>query len=362
MLASAAALLVAYTSAPDDLLLPPGSTDRSTSTDPADLKVSTDPVYNTFTAGTGCQFTGSKKILLLHVGKTSGSTLSSSNLLSMNHTLVNWTVAHDSKSDIDAAKIIETVEEDYDIYVIPTREPLNRLVSAFNWIHIDGGGAWNDYQESQAPHLLHPGLESQGSESLVYDNATVASILSEPLLSQHRPWDSEASYNFVAALSTCFPELPGGVNAFAEALELPSRCGQIARLSLLPTSGTFHLAKGFNWYLNMLLDQGGNTTTDRMRAQGKHVFHVSQENFEADTAALWDYLCVADPPTSAQLVELHPLSDYSNRSLLRHDDTNLTAAGTAALKKYLASDFAALETIRALTENKLSDPVTGLAY
>jgi len=340
MLASAAALLVAYTSAPDDLLLPPGT------------PVSTDPVYNTFTAGTGCQFTGSKKILFLHVGKTSGSTLSSSNLLSMNHTLVNWTVAHDSKSDIDAAKIIETVEEDYDIYVIPTREPLSRLVSAFNWIHIDGGGAWNDF----------PGLESQGSESLVYDNATVASILSEPLLSQHRPWDSEASYNFVAALSTCFPELPGGVNAFAEALELPSRCGQIARLSLLPTSGTFHLAKGFNWYLNMLLDQGGNTTTDRMRAQGKHVFHVSQENFEADTAALWDYLCVADPPTSAQLVELHPLSDYSNRALLRHDDTNLTAAGTAALKKYLASDFVALETIRALTENKLSDPVTGLAY
>lgn len=312
----------------------------------------TEPISNNFDgAATGsCQWHSPKKILFLHTGKTAGSTLHASNeLLSNLH--INWTYVHDRSGHVDTADIIRAMEADYDLYIIPTREPLSRLVSAFNWMHLDGGGRWNF---ATVP---------------AYDNATVASILADPLTSPHWSprWSPDANvtyeHDFLAALSTCFPQLPGGVNAFAEALELDSRCGQIARRSLQATSGTGHLSKGFDFYLNMLIDSGANTLLDRIRNGGsaKHVFHVSEENFDDDAAALWQWLCVADPPTAEELIDDHPLSAYSNRSLLRHSDTSLTEAGEAALNRVLAPDYLALEVIRALTENKLSDPVTGLA-
>lgn len=307
-----------------------------------------DPAYHNFPMGGACQWKSPKRIAFVHVGKTAGMTLRATNDQDLpKHLLVNWTVIHEGSFDStqDSLKGTSGLAADFDIYILPTRDPLSRVISAFNWHHVDGGGVWNVVPADNA----------------TYDSATVAAILAEPLSS---PPGSSHAYDFWAALSACFPQLPGGVNAFAEALESPSRCGQLARRSLLePTCGGQHLSQGFAYYYNFLLDDGGNTTVDRMRAQGEHVFHVSQENFDLDAQALWKYLCVADAPTADEMTSLEPfpLSNYTNRSLLRHDDTSLSAAGTAALKRHLTPEYTILEEIRALTENKLSDPLGGAA-
>jgi hypothetical protein len=77
----------------------------------------------------------------------------------------------------------------HDIYIVSTRDPVSRTISAFNWRHTIGGGG-DDKGSGPSPTELE-----------LYND--------------------------------CFPELPGGVSHFAEALGEQTRCGWLARKCIM---------------------------------------------------------------------------------------------------------------------------------
>ena len=87
-----------------------------------------------------------------------------------------------------------------------------------------------------------------------------------------------------------------------------------------------------------------------MRLEGKHVFHVSQENLDADFAAMWKWLCVDNPP--ATVTEHEELT--SDLATARHADTVLTDAGREAITNHLSRENYFLSVVDALSENSLS--------
>jgi len=161
----------------------------------------------------------------------------------------------------------------------------------------------------------------------------------------------------VKALSLCFPQLPGGLNAFAEALATNGTCSDIARRALMePSAYEGHMAYSAAWFLGQKKSADDETTLlDLMRMPDKHVFHVAKENFDDDFAAMWQWLCFSTAP---QTVSVH--DEYEGRVQERHDDIELSEVGRTALANALVDEYYSLRELSALSENKLSDPTTGL--
>lgn len=288
-----------------------------------------------------CQWTKPMRILLVHVGKTAGTSVFDA----LATAPVNFTVVHASLPR-DA---MDRMMEDYDLYIFMTREPISRTISAFNWLHFDGGGNfdsadmnWTDWTSRSAGF--------REVEDTFRDNWTKAPL-----------W-LDRNESILGALSHCFAMLPGGVNAFAESLDSEGACADIARRALQePASGSGHLAKGYAWHLSMSATPSGvngyaQTLLDLMRLPGKHVFHVAQENLDDDVAAMWRWLCVADPPALLDEVA-NPL--VTPRAIERHADTALSEAGRAALEAHLKAEYYYLNAVNWLTENSLSSAIDG---
>ena len=124
----------------------------------------------------------------VHVGKTGGSTL---DLLLQANNILNYQHHVSLSSWPDPEKVMSDRCPNRR-WLVSTRDPINRTISAFNWRSPDGGGAPPD---------------------------------------RHR-WPG--SYDFEMSLYKCFPK----VNDFAEALNDTSNCGTIARQALgLEASG-----------------------------------------------------------------------------------------------------------------------------
>jgi hypothetical protein len=210
------------------------------------------------------------------------------------HAPVNFTHVH-----MDWSEFYFDPEE-YDIFIVATRNPVNRIISAFNWRHPIGG----------APLFPH----WTPVERMMY---------------------------------RCFPQLPGGVNMFAEALEEnDTDCGWLARRCLHSEYARCgHLAKGFHWYLQTGLTRGSRSVLSAVRnSRGhKHIFPVRAEHFSTDSAALLDWLCV--PP------ELRPAEPHTNSQYRRRGDTNLTSKGLHALEAHLKADDFALEDLARLADH-----------
>lgn len=187
------------------------------------------------------------RILFVHVGKTGGSTI----FENIAAAPLNFTIVHGYLT----ADTMDEIVEDYDMYLISTREPISRTVSAFNWNHFDGGGTWYGF-----------GHEGQ----IFLDNTTRDDWLIETIV-------PDTNQSILGALSTCFPALPGGVNAFAEALASEGTCADIARRALSDAgSGSGHLAKDHAWYLTRTPNPTSSSSViNNMRLDNKHVFHVS---------------------------------------------------------------------------------------
>jgi hypothetical protein len=187
--------------------------------------------------------------------------------------------------------------EDYDIFVVAVRDPISRAISAFNWRHPFGGGPVGD------------GLSAEEME-----------------------------------LYACFPELPGGVNHFAESLDDNSTCGEAARRCLhSPSARCNHLSWSFQFYLSTgLRDRTGDLLGHLRSRKDKVVFMVGlgsgAEGLSGEFSALWDWLCV---PEGMRAAELETNSDYP-----RHHDTSLSPRGRELLKKHLVEDYFALEELR----------------
>ena len=163
-------------------------------------------------------------------------------------------------------------------------------------------------------------------------------------------------------MSSCFGALPGGASAFAEAFaaNVPQdACTDVAKRTLSEASaGSGHLSKGYAWYLSKSKGPSvAETVIDQMRRPGKHVYHVAQENLDDDMDGLWDWLCVANPPTA----ESDGLEDAtSERGIARHADTTLSDKGRAALTAYLQDEYYYLNIVNRLSENTRSSAIDGM--
>ena len=184
-------------------------------------------------------------------------------------------------------------------YVVVTRDPVARTVSAFNFRHPIGGNPGHPYMSP--------------AELVLY--------------------------------TECFPALPGGVNAFAESLAEEGRCGDIARTCLHePSAGCLHLSKGHGYYL---LSSG---LMPLLRRPDKHAFAVRTESLEDDMPRLWEWLCMEDQPLAYDHVKARP----------RTGDTALSDAGRAALVAQLGTEFYAKATVEALADSSPRDKPANL--
>lgn len=221
-------------------------------------------------------------VALVHVGKTAGMSV----LQMLSDAGVAFAVLH-----IDDAHW--AVDCRFTHYIVSTRDPVNRTVSAFNWRHTDGG--------AEDDHI-------SPAEARLYDE--------------------------------CFPQLPGGANAFAESLGGSGRCAMLARACIYePARGCRHLGRGHAYYLQ----QTG--LMEVLRRDDKGLFVVRQESFEADMQRLWAWLCVPRakrPATPAVHAGASP----------RQSDRALSARGEALLRQHLALEYFTLESVVALADAK----------
>ena len=143
----------------------------------------------------------------------------------------------------------------------------------------------------------------------------------------------------------CFASVPGAAAAFAEALEEESECGALARGCLHePALGCQHIGKGHAYYLR---DTG---LLELLKRDDKRVFVVREESFEADVAALWEWMCL--PASRVPLLARAHTEQRSPRS----SDKELTAAGEAALRAHLAHEYHVKRVVEALADNRPASP------
>lgn len=238
----------------------------------------------------GCKWTKPMRVAMMHVGKTAGASLQDVLMavpLNWTHVHVEW---HEHFFD----------PEDYDLFILAVRDPVDRTVSGFNWNHPVGGGSIID------PCWSTDGFEA--AECKMYE---------------------------------CFPELPGGVNHFAEAINSEGPCGFAARecLNSIPAKCA-HLPRDHQWYFGTgkARDTASLVQSVAMNSS-KHAFVISTENFSAGLEALKDWLCV--PP------EIWPEEVPATHSTYpRHNDTYLSPAGLDNLKNALSKEYFVLEQIK----------------
>jgi hypothetical protein len=242
----------------------------------------------------GCHWQGPKKVAVVHIGRTGGTSVVEMLL----QTTVNFTHDHSSFHQ----KYFDP--EDYDIFLVMARDPIKRVISAFNWRHPIGG---KDDLNNLSP-------------------------------------DEEKLY-------ACYPELPGGVNNFAESLDDDTPCGYQARKCLhSPSAGCNHLAWRYDFYLNTGLDDRRATFLDYAKTHPRDMLLVGGgDNFTRDISTMWDWLCV--PP------EQRPELSEANSNYPRHNDTHLSPKAEHLLSAHLKDDYFALEELRKVAESKMGGPI-----
>ena len=140
------------------------------------------------------RWTSPKKVALVHVPRSAGGTMSKT----MYNVPMNWTEIHSSASG-------QMSLDEYDIFIVATRDPIARFISAFNFYFAEP-----PYNVSVAAWT---GPNALGKAALPIEG-----------------WNATRNPGMLQqAVYSCFSQLPGGVNAFAEALERPGTCGDLAR-------------------------------------------------------------------------------------------------------------------------------------
>lgn len=265
-----------------------------------------------FPVSTSCPWSGQRlTIALLHLPKTSGQSL----IESMAMQAVNFTWAH-----VDSNDLLE--DHPYDLYIITTRDPLDATVSAFNFYHPiggDEGGPWATDWNTSTPALTADALVA--------------------------PMPTESDLEIVRAMYDCFPDLPGGVNQFAEALAGEGECSDLARRCLLePEAYCSWLSNSYSAFLaerTGILDQLRRDVDAGQRAR---FFVVTTDDFSSDLSRLSDWLCLPVP-----LQELYVHTDFP-----RHDDVNLSTAGHDALVATLSTDYHIMNALYAVNASAAS--------
>ena len=248
------------------------------------------------------------QVAFIHVGKTGGSTLS--DLLDMAipgsftgfHEIGTVSITTDLK---DGGSYQELLQCGFTHYIVSTRDPLNRTVSAFNY----------------------------GARSMIGGTASPAST---------------------HLYGTCFPEQPAGgaLSAFAESLGADSECGALARACLFEPAldCAMHVPRGHAYIFR---DTG---LLDVLRQDAsRRVWLVRQESFDEDVAGLWKWLCLPED----QWVDVGAI-ESDKTEYARKNDTWLSDEGARQLRGALSMDSYVYEVLEGLADNTRSSTATGL--
>lgn len=235
----------------------------------------------------GCQWQNPRRLALVHIGRSAGTSIRGI----LRRAPVNFTHDHSRfhQQYFHPA--------DYDLFLVATRDPVSRVVSAFNWRHPVGGGPVS-------------GLHVAEQE-----------------------------------LYACFPDLPGGVNRFAESLNDETACGEAARRCLHSASAECnHLSWNIRYYTSTGLRDREQDLIGLLRNRAnsnasKSVFMISQSaNLVSQMASFFDWLCV--PPQMRHLTDTHSNDEYQ-----RQNDTYLSERGRQLLTNHLAGDYFAMDEL-----------------
>merc|ERR1719387_1045976 len=237
---------------------------------------------NTFPEG--CKWSEPKRIALIHIGKTAGGSVRSA----LDMTPLNWTHVHLfwHQYYFDPRQ--------FDLFIVTVRDPVQRVISAFNWNHKIGG---------REPDAVY--------EDSMYD---------------------------------CYPELPGAVNHFAEDLDSPGPCGAKSRecVHSVPANCA-HLSRDHSWYLETGIDRYSPGLTEELKqSPQKKAFVLSAENFSVGLDALSDWLCL---PPDGRLEDHETHSDYP-----RHNDTYVSGEGKEKIAKHKSQEYFALEELATVAD------------
>ena len=239
----------------------------------------------TFPSNATCPWAGQvARAAVIHVGKAAGVVVSL--------WLQSVGVVHDT-FHVRSAHMALSCR--YTHYVVATRDPLARTISAFNFRHVLGG--------------VQPGTETSLTEHELYVD--------------------------------CFPELPGGVNKFAESLDGTDRCARLARACLYePARECVHMGRGHAYYLQ------STGLMEVLRRPDKQLFVMRTEHLEEDGARLFDWLCVP-------AWQRGPMPDDPHGGDPRRKaDTTLSARGESNLRAHLTLEYHVYNEVLQLAEEK----------
>lgn len=257
---------------------------------------------------------GEEKLLFVHVGKTGGTTVE--DFLEKNE--IRHMTMHTKPLSSEICKLKRILKPrrkcgwmerrwktNTDKVVVSVRDPIARVISAFNWRHTDGGGV------------------KDKSFSL-----------------KHYP----EAYYFDINLYKCFPS----INDFAEALgpeysgNSSTKCRSIAR-DALDLNSTFygpHLMQGYRFYM-------GPEILDYFNIQNRSIYVVHQETMEADLMGLSDFLHVKLK---------HPRISQRRSAYKRKNDKYISEQGKVNLRKALQPEYDFLEQLEDSSVNRIQLP------
>ena len=267
---------------------------------------------HTFPDTPTCRWAGrTLGIAFVHVGKTGGGTLNKMLYEMLDETVtfnqvhendgctnesIRWSSPHVPLNAADLTRCELT------LYIVMTRDPVDRVVSAFN------------FQGSRPKPAFR-------------DCAAQEKLFNE-----------------------CFRTYPGAAQAFAESLDQPlTECGALARAFVHEPAavGPSHIGKGVAYYTR---DVG---LLEVLRRPDKSAWIVRTENFDEDVAGLWEWLCVPEDQRP-ETVSTHTEYDRKN-------DTQLSAAAEATLRAHLTHEYYAKDVVEGLADNPPSQELASLA-
>lgn len=285
---------------------------------------------------------GPRKIALVHVGKTGGTEVSRV----LAEAKVNFTHLHPNAVKVaDPDYTPHYDPADFDLFIVPLRDPVFRLISSFNW-HQPVGGIG-------CPKMCWFGDEGGDSYHL------------------HKVSKDEAAmYDCIQNVYPVESNQSGAVNAWAESLNdggVGADCGEKSRRCVETSdAGCGHISFGFNFWLGAgggssgveLLaalrgevaqaDEAASGDPIKKRAFAVRIDENDPDRFDRDIKEMFDWLNVPEDErlTSADVGGVADGYDYP----LGYDKA-VSDAGLAALTKLTEKDQAVLIEFQGLVDN-----------
>ena len=256
-----------------------------------------------------------KRVLLfVHVGKTGGTTVEDFLVANNIKHVAIHTKPLSSKicklKHVFGEKKCERFEDRWktltDKVVVSVRDPIKRVISAFNWRHTNGGG-----------------------------------VKDKSFSRKHYP----DAYRFDINLYECF----ASINDFAEALFPPDggirnatgRCEHLAHKAL-ELNNTFygpHLSQGYRFYM-------GEDVLDYMKADNRSIYLIHQESMQEDLLGIGEFLNVR---------LRSPKISQRRSAYKRKNDKYISEWGMKNLRKVLQPEYEFLRHLEEASVNYKDD-------